>query len=209
MSTLRCYGCSYTFGDGLDDPLNQAWPRTLGKRLGMRTVNKGEPGASTQRTLDSILKDQHKPGDSVIVLWPAAQRIGRVRGQTGKYETQTLWDPAVARAHAQLYTDEDLAHLAYTRIFCASLYLKSRGVTQYHIPNLLQLNTGYRPTWFPKGFGFLQAEWEYVDYANDDAHPGVRSHTLYSRRVYEAMRVSITDPAVRSKVKQRKHRPRC
>ena len=70
MARLLAFGCSYTYGEGLEDcwsPLNktfgplpskQAWPSILGKDLGREVHNFGICGASNKHIWHTILNIQ-------------------------------------------------------------------------------------------------------------------------------------------------------
>lgn len=61
ISHLVVNGCSFTYGDGLDDPTTQAWPALLANKLGVPVVNIAMGGTSNDRiyrkTVDYFLKD--------------------------------------------------------------------------------------------------------------------------------------------------------
>ena len=61
VSHLVVNGCSYTYGHGIWDPINDAWPSIIAKRLGVPLVNLGIPGqgntAIYRRTMQYFYKD--------------------------------------------------------------------------------------------------------------------------------------------------------
>lgn len=48
VSHLLVNGCSFTYGQGLDDPINRSWPALVAKKLGIPLVNLSFPGSSNQ-----------------------------------------------------------------------------------------------------------------------------------------------------------------
>ena len=61
ISHLVVNGCSYTYGHGIIDPINDAWPSIIAKRLGVPLVNIALPGqgntAIYRRTMQYFYKD--------------------------------------------------------------------------------------------------------------------------------------------------------
>lgn len=80
MSRLITFGCSFTYGHGLEDcllddnmpgltPSQYAWPNILGKMLDREVVNLSMPGASNQHILHKILSTNFLETDFVVTLW--------------------------------------------------------------------------------------------------------------------------------------------
>lgn len=61
ISHLVVNGCSYTYGHGISDPINDAWPSLVAKRLGVPLINLAIPGqgntALYRRTMQYFYKD--------------------------------------------------------------------------------------------------------------------------------------------------------
>jgi len=61
ISHLVVNGCSYTYGHGIADPIKDAWPSIIAKRLGVPLVNLALPGqgndAISRRTMQYFYKD--------------------------------------------------------------------------------------------------------------------------------------------------------
>ena len=61
ISHLVVNGCSFTYGDNLDDPSTQAWPALLANKLGVPVVNLAWGGSGNdriyRRTVDYFFKD--------------------------------------------------------------------------------------------------------------------------------------------------------
>ena len=76
-SEIYCFGCSFTYGEGVDD--HNTWPVVLGKKLGMKSRNFGIPGGSYDsitRTLMQILSSTpvEKLPRHVFILFPDFMR---------------------------------------------------------------------------------------------------------------------------------------
>jgi len=61
ISHLVVNGCSYTYGHGIWDPIKDAWPSIIAKRLGVPLINLAIPGqgntAIYRRTMEYFYKD--------------------------------------------------------------------------------------------------------------------------------------------------------
>ena len=61
ISHLVVNGCSYTYGHGIDDPINDGWASIVAKRLGVPLINLALPGqgntAIYRRTMQYFYKD--------------------------------------------------------------------------------------------------------------------------------------------------------
>jgi hypothetical protein len=77
MSFLIC-GASFTFGDGLDNPIEQAWPAVFSKKINQPVVNIATIGASVDYVIYRTMQELNKPYD-VIVAWPSLLRTLMVR----------------------------------------------------------------------------------------------------------------------------------
>lgn len=75
MKTLYTVGDSFTYGQELPDPQQQAWPKLVADRLGYRLINEGTPGVGNEflvkKTMLAI--EKHKP-DLVVVAWTSCGR---------------------------------------------------------------------------------------------------------------------------------------
>ena len=74
MDRLIAFGCSNTFGDGLEHP-SQGWPAILAKEFSFNLVNKAIPGSSVKRTAYTIQEFNFEPNDHVVILWPFYTRM--------------------------------------------------------------------------------------------------------------------------------------
>ncbi len=61
ISHLVVNGCSYTYGQGIENPLRDAWPSIVARELGVPLINLAIPGQGNppiqRRTLDYFYKD--------------------------------------------------------------------------------------------------------------------------------------------------------
>ena len=80
MSRLLAFGCSNTYGHGLEDcllkdnqpgpqPSKFAWPSLLANKLNIPCLNLAEPGSSNQDILRKILSEDIHENDIIVILW--------------------------------------------------------------------------------------------------------------------------------------------
>ena len=75
MKTLYTVGDSFTYGQELPNPEQQAWPVLLADRLGYRLINDGRPGVGNEYIIKQTIKAvaKHKP-KLVVVAWTSCGR---------------------------------------------------------------------------------------------------------------------------------------
>lgn len=85
MSRLVAFGCSYTYGHGLEDcrydgvkytddelikhPSQLAWPKLAADMLGMQCVNHSLCGVGNKFTAKRIAEFEFRPGDIAVIMW--------------------------------------------------------------------------------------------------------------------------------------------
>ena len=72
---LYTVGDSFTYGQELPNPEQQAWPVLLADRLGYRLINDGRPGVGNEYIVKQTIKAvaKHKP-NLVVVAWTCCGR---------------------------------------------------------------------------------------------------------------------------------------
>jgi hypothetical protein len=72
-------GCSFTYGDELQDPANSRWGTHLGKLINRDIHNLSAPGASNSRifrtTLTFLAEQDLSELEGIIVMWSAFERV--------------------------------------------------------------------------------------------------------------------------------------
>ena len=75
IKRLITHGCSYTYGEELDDPFTQSWPAMLSKQLGTELVNLAQCAYSNDGIVQDIVTFDLREGDFVIVCWTHNHRL--------------------------------------------------------------------------------------------------------------------------------------
>lgn len=75
--TLLVSGCSFTYGDELDNIEEERWSTHLGKLLNMEVINVAKPGNSNKAIWRSVKEQLLNENDitHVLVLWSAFERV--------------------------------------------------------------------------------------------------------------------------------------
>lgn len=72
ISHLVTNGCSFTYGQGLRNPPEDAWPALLAKKLGVPVVNLADPGSSNdgivRRTYNYFYKNLNKNAKPLYIM---------------------------------------------------------------------------------------------------------------------------------------------
>lgn len=75
MNRLITHGCSFTYGQELDDPATQAWPALLAKSLGRDLVNLAQPAYANDAIVQDLVSFDLTKDDLVIVSWTLNHRM--------------------------------------------------------------------------------------------------------------------------------------
>ncbi len=150
MNRLLAFGCSLTYGTGLDDcwyknagDLNSsklAWPSFLGKELSRKVCNFGICGGSNKHIWYTILNTKIKKSDLVITLWTTPDRYCFLKEDK---TVQRLLPSDLNRRvgsnrritefyYKNLHSDYDSQIDTVCRINYINYYLKSKGIQNYN-----------------------------------------------------------------------------
>jgi hypothetical protein len=209
MARLIAYGCSFTYGDGLEDcwdikqkisgdtPSKFAWPQVLADKLGLECVNLGKPGSSIKYATNKVLETEFQKDDIVVFLWPYFSRTCFFQddGTERKLNPHTLngWSRSIhekryAREYYEkFFTETDALKDGYLFINLANYHLTSLGIKSYHysaqhteINDLVRPDT---PQW--SDVKLLPRTFKFIDKGLDNIHPGSESHKLFAEGILE------------------------
>lgn len=194
MNRLITFGCSLTYGAGLEDcmlddgtpgptPSKLSWPSCLGNSLNVEVINKSEPGASNFQILHNILNFDFEPKDRVVIMWSYVDRDMlytdsgiRPLGAWQRDQLMTHW--------LALHNFTDRATKTWYCIHHGSLHLKSNNL-KYHnyIVNLKPL-LKFKPKWFNEQVHDIDVQKiKTIDLAHDKMHPGPNAHKELANRI--------------------------
>lgn len=74
---MRIYacGCSFTYGDELDDPATQSWPAILATKLSADFTNAAVSGGTNDRTVYQTIKNTQDSYDLYLIAWTTYTRF--------------------------------------------------------------------------------------------------------------------------------------
>ena len=140
MSRLLAFGCSYTYGQGLEEhkkitsnPSSLAWPSRLANFLNLSCYNLSVPGASNKLIWYKAIKEKYSKDDTVIFLWTHLNRSSIIRNN-GTVLNIGPWSKGnIEKTYYKFYHNEYQSNLDLNmRMSQISLYLDNLGIRNYH-----------------------------------------------------------------------------
>ena len=191
---IVAFGCSCTVGEwlpGWHAPTvknnwrqtfsDLAWPFVLAKKMSISQVdNLAWGGLGNHEILHRILKADLTKDDLVVISWSYSGReiLFDTRGIT-----QTMWQPIALKFYAvHELVDLELKSMEY--VHHAKMYLENRGI-QYA---MAQIEPWYFETeHWTKYNRDDYVRFDFIDYAEDNSHPGIESHKLVAEKMYNSL----------------------
>ena len=208
MAKLFAYGCSYTYGHGLQDciigkvepghaPSKLGYASILGQKLNFsEVINHSRPGTSNKWITHAInITAEHiSKDDAVIIQWSFIDRTTILRKGShrnlNKYDALGTWMAGQKGTLSSVYYKhlyDHVEHLQVTSWYIkyVDLLLKSYGITKIlHTspPEENQLSELIPDsiTWWEENLSKYR-----VDTAQDNSHPGPQSQELFANRIVE------------------------
>ena len=201
MSRLIAFGCSITYGEGLDDcwnapdpgpvPSKFAWPALLGTHLNKEVVNLGIPGASNKHIWHTILNTSIKSTDTVVILWTHSARsciikskehVNRLLPSDATPNKGLLSERVKRNKHyyKRLYNNYDAEMDSITRINYINYYLTRKAISSYHFISERQ---EHQYNWNETNIPVVCPDRENFGFALDGMHPGKLSQEFMSNKM--------------------------
>lgn len=192
---LITFGCSYTYGHGLDDcfvppihagksPSKLAWPSLVSNSMNFELVNNSQCGSSNLEILFRILQFNFISTDQIIIMWSFPDRDMVFRNGS---ILQIIWqDKSIFKHWSEVHTEEDMAIRTWFYIQHSSLFLQSKNLKYYNIFANYNYLKNYRPNFME--IDFLDYDMsEKLDYALDNKHPGPITHKRLAERIMKKL----------------------
>lgn len=167
ITRLRAWGCSFTWGVGLDSPKPlwrqqasvKAWPSLVAAGLGIDSENHAEPGASNVWIADQIISASFTSSDLVIVMWTWPERTTRNMQQVQHQHILANSRSQLFEHWLRVHTESDIR--AQDRMFrmAAAQHLESLQVPFIQLDVLAQTSS-----------------WADLPLGLDHCHPGPEWH---------------------------------
>ena len=204
---LIAFGCSNTYGEGLEDcwingmygpkPSKFAWPNVLGNLLGVdEVINLAAPAISNKRIWRDALNFDYQDNDIVVLHWTFVDRdcffdrvpkIGPwINEKASKFYYKYFW------------SNLDRHYDLFNRADHVGRYLTSKKIKHYNIQTTGSSGGGraaYRPEEIPKWFevDFLPGNMntKVIDRALDKMHPGPLTHKKFANEVFNKVQHAV------------------
>jgi lysophospholipase L1-like esterase len=188
MKRLVTFGCSNTYGQGLEDPSAQAWPVVLADMMAGPVVNLGSPGASNLEILTTILNFKFNQGDCVVIAWtyPVRDLIFK-KPSLIKNENLKIgpWlETELYKQWCYVHNDFDIGTRSWLNIHHANVFLQLSKLETYNF--FLDHNwlMKYKPKYINipiLNINFLKLR--DIDVAEDNLHPGPKTHKAVAEKL--------------------------
>lgn len=192
---LWAFGCSFTTGDGLPNPIADrpnilAYPQLVANHFEMTCMNKGKSGSSNKSIHHRIMnRFEGDENDIVIVTWTYPHRSCILNSR----EEETV----ISLHHAQAGPSKNISEEFYghfyseyesnfelnLRMHHAYQYLASMNVKQIHIMYDLKLFRREKFNTTPlQVFDFKTIQNKHP-LGSDNLHPGEKAHAEYAQEI--------------------------
>ena len=195
MSRLIAFGCSYTYGHGLEDCVDEfmmpgptasklAWPQLLADKLNLECLNEGIPGASNKQIWHKIINYDFGPTDMIFILWSSNQRHCIINEDL-TIESIGHWsNTKISKAYFKyLHNDIDQSIDTNLRISHCNYYLNDKGIKHYNILFKKQQIENFNNT------KILNVDFRDLKHkmprAVDKLHPGKKAHETFANNIYK------------------------
>ena len=201
---LITHGCSFTYGEELQDPSVSSWPALVSAQLGIDLVNLARPAYSNDAILQDIVAqdiNQSDYSDLIVICWTSNLRM-MFHDMDGHY---TVMSTTKDKGHRKqisdlLLTTTDLRWLYerwLTQVILAQSYLESRHAKYLFFnafdnqdanktlksPLKSKINTSHFIGWPDQGF----TEWAYPCKLGPRGHPLEQGHSKVADKLLAAL----------------------
>lgn len=184
MARLVAFGCSLTYGYGLEDcyldtnhgPSKLSWPNLLATELEIECINKGVTGASNTKILVETLDTTFNKDDLVILLWSYIPRGLVFESSNSSINIMPSLPHPLKKSYYQVHNRYDLIVKSVLDINHANLFLATKGVKVYnfYVDRTLSELADYKLNNLLKDIDLIWVNLHNfsLDLANDKMHPG-------------------------------------
>jgi len=183
------FGCSYTYGHGLPDCLSDdmvtqgpihsklAYPSILANQLNCDYINLGKSGNSNKEIWYDVMNFDFQPGDIAVITWTYFSRFCIIKPES--IRRINPWKKEEKLYYMNYSNRHDMILDFYVRLNHVNLYLDSNNIKNYNYV-IDELGTVV-PKWNKSN---ILGQFEMVDKANDNCHPGMFSHNTFADKIY-------------------------
>jgi hypothetical protein len=200
MARLFAFGCSYTYGYGLEDcyldtnfgPSKLAWPNLVASELSIECINKGVTAASNTKILMEMLDTNFEKDDIIIVVWSYTHRGLLFESADSSLNMLPPFHHPLKKPYYQIHNNYDLLVKSILDIHHANAFLNNKGIKVYNfyidqtLHNLdecryLSLLKDIKLIW-------INLRNYKMDLAKDNSHPGPLSQKELSKFILDIVK---------------------
>ena len=200
---LIAFGCSHTYGNGLDDcwidkdrmapkPSQYAWPSVLSDMLNIECINMAIGGASNKQILDAVLNFDFRDDDITFIKWTHFDRYC-VHLNDGTVFKIGNWKNDITNksyfAHVHSFYDSYVDFCIRSNY--AKFYLDSEVIEHYHLTCADLYNPKYKKLKWDKATFLKSRLSHYRDKypkALDGLHAGKEAQYKYAESIYREIK---------------------
>ena len=200
MSRLVVFGCSISYGHGLEDcivdrfypgpnPSKLGWVQMLGESLGKEVINLSHPGASNMHILNSILNFEFNKNETVVIQWTFPGRDLLFNKPDDIIHIGPWVKTDLSKDYYLVHSIHDMATRDLMYSHYANCYLKLKEIN--NVKNFIVTNHAYNftvwfdplPNWYDVKLFPIDFNEVHIDLAGDNAHPGPKSQQLIANYI--------------------------
>ena len=206
MPRLIAFGCSNTYGQGLEDcyvppgpgprPSKTAWPNTLGNLLNCsKVINQSAPGASNKLIWKTIVDFNFKQDDLVFIMWSHLERHCFFTNDQHMSIGPWIKNKANKFYYKVFYSKTDSILDFFNRADHSKRYLDSLHLVNYHTATgHITINAIPKsPKWC--SVDFMNTSFDNITklhaLALDDLHAGQAAHDQFANELHLEIQDSV------------------
>ena len=175
---LIAWGCSFTWGEGLDraqpgwgDQASPgAWPQLVADGMGLPVKNLAQPGASNLWIADQIMNYSFEPGDLVLIMWTWPHRTTQGLKDLKPRHILANTRTELFEHWQRVYTEDDILRQDRILQWAAEQQLESQNIS---VLSLQVLDA--------------TSAWNDLPLALDHSHPGPQWHVRIADQIMHSL----------------------
>lgn len=204
FKNVIAFGCSWTFGYGLDKPESQSYPALIANHFGIPCINLAEPGASLMSmtwTLNNYLNENDLDGSLVLVGLTFDSRHSWFNANYGNNGYKFI-DSTITQCQNQHWKEMHRLHYTLSDCHESNRLLYETTVRHFdaleskHNCKVFQLNIDHIPhspvrnvdTPFEAAIYLLD---DYSECFQEDKHPNVSGHRLIASKIIKLLDLPV------------------
>jgi hypothetical protein len=179
IPTLWIFGCSHSYGIGLDD-LDQRYGNILSKKLNMPLRMIARPGGSMNYSLRHIMNSCFKSGD--LIIWQIINPA-RLSYFNGKHVEEVVLATSKNRTMVDFFTDPQIYFTHFSYINFGVQYLRALNCN-FILTSVDHNDYNYLNEYknYPE---YVNIQNFAVDFGNDNLHFGPVSHSNLANSLFD------------------------